>query len=465
MAARSGVSRRQLMKGGLVTLAASGLAACATVPAPQVVERVVEVTPTAVPAGTLVEPKGVLKVSACPNSAADLPHYEELFRRFREAYPDIELETDEFLGGSTDDYKMKKLTEMAAGIYFDAIQLQGGTFSAEFFAKGIVLPLDPYIDADVDFNLDDIFPAVVDTTRYNGSIYGATVVYAVWLFLYNTAIFDAKGTMAPRDYMADGRWTWTDGMLEAALANNDPENGQYGIMFPSGGGYWGHDPMANMLWSNNADFFKPDPWRCSLDESAAVESLQFIADLMHKHKVTPQPGAQLPQGYELGYCSMSRGATWFLSVEGLRKGIGDLGTVEVMRNPYGAETGYSRNQCGTHIYSVPRGAKNPGLGWTFLKWYSTEGQKLELENYHRSVPFRKSLLDYQPYLDVLEPWENPAEYAYAVETARLMYGPPNASEAVNYMMQQWDNVLLGAMNVDEYVADVKPHVDELVSRT
>jgi len=472
MRARGELSRRQLLAMGFrgaggIALAA-GLAACAVTPVPGTGKEEKAVTETVVSeeeVGGPVVPKGTLKVSVCPTSAPILPFYQEAYKRFREAYPDIELTVDDSgVGGSTDDYKMKKLAEMAAGTFYDSMHLQAGTFASEFISKGIMLAIDPYIESDAEFDFEDIIEPARELPQYEGKTYGLVKEYTAWLIFYNKAIFEKYGVKDPKDYLAEDRWTWNDGFLEAALNTTKGEGDEktWGLRLSTGGGYWGHDAMVNVLWSNDADFWKPDPWRCTLDEPEAVDSLKFIADLYLKHKVCPLPGAELPQGYELSYCAMSRGASWFLSMEGMRTAAEELGTLDIIRNPYGAETGYSRNQTGAHVYGIPHGAEHPDLGWIWLKWWNTEGVKLGLEYYHKTLPVRESLMDYGPYLESLADWEDPDEYEYAVKTTRILAGPPNASEAVNYLMSQWDRVLLSEISVDEFVATVVPEVNELI---
>ena len=41
------------------------------------------------------------------------------------------------------------------------------------------------------------------------------------------------------------------------------------------------------LWQNEASLVDMDTRQCRLSEPAAVEALQFVHDLLHKHRVSP----------------------------------------------------------------------------------------------------------------------------------------------------------------------------------
>ncbi len=69
---------------------------------------------------------------------------------FEEAHPEIDLQVDYFLGGSTDDFKQKAVTQMASGLFPDVIYFQN---SQDWVYKGIIAPLDDYIDSDAEVDL------------------------------------------------------------------------------------------------------------------------------------------------------------------------------------------------------------------------------------------------------------------------------------------------------------------------
>ena len=312
----------------------------------KVVEKVV--TPTIPPRKLFVD-SGQLIVWDCPNSVADMPKKEAKEKAFKEAYPKLDVKIEYFLGGSTDDFKMKAVTRMAAGEYPDAIYFQN---SKDWILKGLIMPLDDWVfgDSDLNFSWDGYLPVAKDACTYQGKIYQLPMTVNAWAFYYNKKMFQDYGLKLPEDYLKENRWTWKDGFLEACkgLTRGEGMNKTYGInMTGNTSGYWGHDDIAVVMWSNGGDFFKPKPWRCTLDEPAAIDSLKYILDLINKEKVSPPPGAELPQGFALEYTGLMYTGIWMLSSGAFRESYEKFGFENMghIRAPYGS-TGASSNEGG-----------------------------------------------------------------------------------------------------------------------
>ena len=127
------------------------------------------------------------------------------------AYPDVDLKVDYFLGGSTDDFKQKAVTQMASGLFPDVIYFQN---SQDWVYKGIIAPLDDYIDSDPEVDWNDVLEVAQIVATWQGKRYQLPTGVNAWALYYNKEYLQENGLKMPEDYLAEDRWTWDDGFLE-----------------------------------------------------------------------------------------------------------------------------------------------------------------------------------------------------------------------------------------------------------
>ena len=449
-ASQGKISRRSFLQ--IVGVASTGtlLAACIAPGAPAA-------TTGAAAEGT------TLLVWDCPNSAADMPMLEIRDNMFKEAYPDVELKVDYFLGGSTDDFKMKSATQMASGLFPDVIYFQN---SNDWIYKGIIAPLDDYFDSDSEVDWDDILEVAQLAATWQGKRYLLPWGVNAWALYYNKEYLQENGIKMPEEYLAEDRWRWDDGFLEIcqAATQGDGPTKRWGVNFNTSG-YWGHDELAEVIMSNGSALFKTNPWRASIDEPEAIASLQFMLDLIKKYQVNPDSGAALPEGLDLNYTAFMSTGIWMLSSGANREAFEQFGYERMghIRFPYGFATDYSKNEGGAGgSMATPTDAPNPDNAWKWHKWTFNEYCKIKIRDHHSQAPAKKSLASDPEYLASFASFESVDEWNYALETSVSLPVPNNGSEAINIMMAEWDRVKLGEISVEEMVANVKPQMDELI---
>jgi len=118
---------------------------------------------------------------------------------FETKYPDVEIEIRDFDGG-WGAYKETLKTELAAGKGPDLI------FGTDFdypdiyksMDSGVFLDLNPLIDSDDEFNLDDYVKVALDAGVYKGKRYVMPVEYYVPILLTTKEILDAE-SITPSD--------------------------------------------------------------------------------------------------------------------------------------------------------------------------------------------------------------------------------------------------------------------------
>jgi len=123
--------------------------------------------------------------------------YTPALNIFREKYPHVEIEVIEFGRNDADKYFTLLKTELMAGKGPDLIleQPMGGGFLDiyKLMDTGIFVDLQPFIDEDSEFNLDDYNKAVLDAGRYRGKRYLMPIQYDSQILLTTQEILDAEG--------------------------------------------------------------------------------------------------------------------------------------------------------------------------------------------------------------------------------------------------------------------------------
>src|SRR5690606_34354451 len=149
---------------------------------------------------------------------------------------------------------------------------------------GLLAPLDPLIEKDHSFNLDDYFINAVNAHRVNGVLYGMPQTVSPAALMYNRALFDEAGVGYPQD------WTWQDLVTEGRKLSRDFTGDGVPDQFA-----WSYQNFSHynrwpiFVWSNGGRVFSEDGSRMILDQPEAVEALEFYVDLGRVHQIAPLP--------------------------------------------------------------------------------------------------------------------------------------------------------------------------------
>ncbi|HEX6352837.1 sugar ABC transporter substrate-binding protein [Actinophytocola sp.] len=246
------------------------------------------------------------------------------------------------------DLRTRLLADFASGTVPDVVETQGA-WVQEFAVSGDALSLQDYVAKDgaaMEFP-DDWLPATVARNTYQDRLYGAQMHYTCSLLLYNK---EMVGDTPPS--------TW-DELLTAAreLTTGDV----YGIALNQDSSYaW------PWLLQNGVRFYDPSSRRTLVDRDAAVEALQFQADLAHKHKVSPVPVPSTDYAGPQKLLSAKRAAMiitgpWDLKPITESSPDLDLGIAPALRQKEQATI-----SAGASLM-VPTKAARPDLSWDFIK--------------------------------------------------------------------------------------------------
>jgi len=143
----------------------------------------------------------------------------------------------------------------------------------DYAAAGKIMDLTPFIEKS-KFDLKDYWPGALESTSYQGKVYGLPRDSAVEVLYYDKDDFDAAKLTYPT---AD--WTWDDLRKAAEALTVKDANGRvsrYGFA-AEGGKYF------NFVGGNGGaildDMFKPT--QCKLSTPESVAGIEFFAGLMN----------------------------------------------------------------------------------------------------------------------------------------------------------------------------------------
>ena len=294
-------------------------------------------------------------------SPAEVETHQAVADAFMESHPDINVE---IMAEPWNDYFTKVQTLWASG---DSSAIPDVLFlwpTPRYAADGVLENLDSYIET-AGYDLADYWPALLESAMYEESVYGFPRDISVEVLYYNKDIFDEVGIAYP-----DDSWTWED-FLAAAEALTEVEASGRVERYALGmeGGKW-------QLWvGQNGGSILDDmrnPSKCTLDEPAAIEGLQFFADMMNNNYAMRSANLNQAGGDAAVF---SNGQVAMIIQNGSRVSqFNEAGmNYDVAVVPIPAD-GQRSASAGGAAWVMSSGSDNKDEAWTFLSWLqSTEG--------------------------------------------------------------------------------------------
>jgi multiple sugar transport system substrate-binding protein len=272
--------------------------------------------------------------------------YENVIARFEQEH-DVSVNLQKY---QWDDMRTRLLSDFAAGIGPDLVEDAG--WAQEFAISGDALSLQRYVDrdgAEMGFP-DDWQPRTIDRNSYEGEVYGIQLHLTCTLLFYNRTMLENAGLQPPT--------TWPE-LLR--VAEELTGGGVHGIALNQDSSYtW------PWLLQNGVRYFDPSSGDLLVPHEAAIEALQFQADLVHKHNVSPIPTPGTDYAGPQKLLSAERAAMiltgpWDLLP--IRETSPDL---DLGIAPAPTQRAQATIQAGTSVF-IPAQAKHPDLAWELVK--------------------------------------------------------------------------------------------------
>ena len=185
------------------------------------------------------------------------------------------------------------LTAMvAAGTPPDLFSVDQNGFAA-LAKSGDALALDPYVRRD-KVDLADYFPASLEMAKLDGKQHGLPRAFNTGVLYTNLSQLESAGIPLPPEQWGGPRWGWAeflDATRRLSVQGTAPEDSRFGADLLGGiGFFWA------FAYSNGGELFNAEMTATRIVEPPMVESIQFLTDLIHRHRANPTPETKLRLG-------------------------------------------------------------------------------------------------------------------------------------------------------------------------
>ncbi len=387
-------------------------------------------------------------------SPAEIATHQAVADQYMADNPDVAIE---ILAEPWSDYFTKMQALWAGG---DEVLIPDVLFlwpTPQYAAEGVLENLQPYIERD-GYNLDDYWPALLESAKYNGDVYGFPRDIGLEVLYYNKDIFDEVGVPYP-----DDSWTWADLQTAADQLKVVDDSGRvsrYGLGM-EGGKY-----MLWVLQNNGAllDDYR-NPSECVMTEPQAVAGLQFFAELMASNAAMTSSNLSQAGGdaavFQAGQVAMIIQNASRVSAFNAAEMNYDVAVVPI------PEGGRRAASAGGAAWTMSSGGDNKEDAWHFLQWLqSTDGGQRIYTASGEIFPALQSTAQSDAFLQPDVPPAN--RQAFLTEglnatVGRFGYFPEWGYLNGNLVSPHIDRIWTGEITPDEAAAAICEGVDQYLA--
>lgn len=345
---------------------------------------------------------------------------QRLVAEFERLNPDIKVRRVN--PGQSAAVNTKVQTLFASGDPPDVLQF-GYEKVADWSAKGLLMPLDDWIERDIAagvpdaIRLEDYYTKVMDCFRYDGRqlgvgpLYGVAKDFTTAGVYYNKTLFAKAGVEPPHP-----DWTWDDFIEKCRQIARLP--GCYGAEFVT----W-EAQIRLYLWTEGVDFASPTFDEFYFDNPDLIAALARLRGWFHdpsEQRTFFSAKTQLETGEDLfltgrvGMCGAL--GRWKVPTFRLIKDF-DWDFAPLPRGRQRA------NAIFTSAWAIARDAKHPEEAWRLVRFLSSRhGQELACE-LGLAIPTMKSVAQSPAFLTPHEKPKNDQAYLDMIPYSRTIDWP------------------------------------------
>jgi multiple sugar transport system substrate-binding protein len=393
--------------------------------------------------------------------ATQLDNIQRRVALFEQDTPGLRVDAMQLPGAAA--YREKLLAMFAGDSPPDVMHMSAAPGSGYSF--GVFAPLGRFFElaplARRDrYDLDDFYKVAIDFNSLSGKLYVMPNDLNVFATYWSQELFRRGGATPPP---TDWRSAAFDqqALLDTAkrLTDRSGSGGteRFGLLIQPNV-QW----LLPFLWSNGADVVSADLRRITLDAPPALDTLQFLADMADKHKVTPANEELAASGggpalFFAGRLAIHHTGSNF--VNQLRTQAKDL-SWDVAVSPRGR----------TRRASIAGGAGFAGAtqskardeAWALLKHLGSK-PSLEIGAREGQMPTRRSVARSEAFLDPNQPPVHRRVFLDAAENAGPNPMVTNWHEVEAAINKALTPLFAGQRSVREAVAEAKQQGDPLLA--
>lgn len=362
--------------------------------------------------------------------------------RFKQRFPNVTFRNSiEPVIQSWGDFTSKIISQVSAGrahdVYHLAIEGLRSVTSRDFF-----MPLDQLIASDesVARHLADIAPALRDALKVGGAQYMVPDQWNNVVVFYNQTAFREAGLEPPR---AD--WTWADFAAAAQRLTKRDASGnvtQWGYEVPTA-----HFMVTAWFLTNQTLQLNADWTESNLNDPKLKETLQFLHDLIHRHRAAPVPGSDAFRGgaeqmFATGRIAMISRGHWPINAFY----ASNFRDFDVQYMPKGRA---SRSIFGVAGYGIAKDSAQKELAWEFIKELISDQSMAEIAGGGVAIPARRSAAALPSFM------QHPANsgiFYGSIDNATAVPSPANFNQMEDIVMRAYSAIMTNASPIDAALA-------------
>ena len=353
--------------------------------------------------------------------------YAKAFARFAEAHPGITVQDNLIPLTTWSDYADGLVTQIAGGNVPDIINIaiEGVQLAVK---KGLLEPLDDYIDASPRAQelLAKIPQQLKDALTVDGKLYEIPNGWQTMVIHYNKDVFDAAGVAYP----AEG-WTWDD-FLATCKALTSAEGGKkvFGYGMP-----WFNFAHYPWFLTNGTYPISDDGTASNMTDPRMIEAAQFLHDMVHVHKVSPDPiGLNVFDQFANGALGMISAGRW--PVPGwVNSGFTSFDVAPWPRKVT-ADTVF-----GCAGWGISPASENKQAAFDAILELIDLETVTEIMNFGQQIPIYREAAESENFLSAPE---NAELFFGVIDNTRPVAAPPYFSQLDRILARAMDNVITQA---------------------
>jgi multiple sugar transport system substrate-binding protein len=307
-------------------------------------------------------------------SPEELAVWQKMVDDFQAVNPNITVHVDV---SDWNSYWDKLKTLYAGGTPPDIFAMDGPLFP-DWQSRGVLLNLQPYIDATPGF-LDGFYPVTLQDYKLPDGYYGLPRDFQTIVMFYNKDMFDKAGVAYPK-----AGWTWDDlrAMAKKLTISSGGKTSQWGF----DGDLWDMEVFwSELIWAYGGDIVSADHTKTLLADPKAMQAWQFVSNLVKVDKSMPTPDAAAQYGdlFAAGVVAMWPMGHW--AANDYSKVDFKFDVAPMPAGPAGQAT--SVNSAGM---VVAKDTKHPAEAWKFIQFALSEKEQTRLADLGLEVPVLKS---------------------------------------------------------------------------
>jgi|GEM_PF-2457195 len=357
------------------------------------------------------------------------------------------------------EYWDKVTTMFAGGTPPDILQMSEPF--QKFARQGVLLDLDPLIEASPTFNKPDFFKPALEFFQYDGKQYGIPGDLNTWVVFYNEDLFANAGLKTPWEYYQEGNWTW-ETYLELAKKLTIKEGNRYvqfGSTYPWING-WSYSAW---VFSNGGTYLNEDMTKSTVTDPKTVAAFKYTTELANLYQVAPSDliGGDLSgMSFQTGKIAMQTEGSWWIGGYKDSEFKWNIAPMPVANGSIDPLTSYTHNSG----YSIAKASKYPQEAWAVLEALAKPESYADDAALRGVIPPRPSVVEDNPILDAPGMPSNAGVIAQMLEKGKLFQFSPTYAEENDVYWNVGQEILSKALTPEDGAAKIAEQVNAILAQ-